>query len=125
MRAHDDQTPAPCTTGPTESEDAGALLEFAKVAREMSQERTARQAVIESERRFRLLVQGVVDDEILMADPDGIVSDWNAGAQRIKGDTSQDMMGQPISRFYTPEDKAADNPFRALEIAAPQGRREA
>lgn len=105
--------------------DAGALIGFAKVTRDMTQEREAQQALIESERRFRLLVQGVVDYAIFMVDPDGIVSNWNAGAQHIKGYAAQDIVGQHILRFYTPEDQAAGTPFRALEIAAAQGRYEA
>ncbi len=105
--------------------DAGTLIGFAKVTRDMTQEREAQQALIESERRFRLLVQGVVDYAIFMVGPDGLVSNWNVGAQNIKGYAAEDIVGQHISRFYTAEDQAAGTPFRALEIAATQGRYEA
>ena len=51
----------------------------------MARNGTPQRGLFESERRFRLLVEGVVDYAIYMLDPDGIVTNWNAGAKRIKG----------------------------------------
>ncbi len=59
----------------------------------------------ESERRFRLLVEAVTDYAIFMLDPAGHVVKWNPGAQRIKGYTADEIVGQHISRFYTEEDR--------------------
>lgn len=106
-------------------DDAGVLIGFAKVTRDMTREREAQQALMESERRFRLLVQGVIDYAIFMVDPDGIVSNWNPGAQTIKGYTADQIVGQHISRFYTAEDQALGKPALALRTAAAQGRYEA
>ena len=79
---------------------------------------------LESERIFRLLVNGVVDYAIYMLSPEGIVSNWNAGGQRIKGYSADEIVGQHFSRFYTDADRAAGRPARALEIARTTGRYE-
>jgi PAS domain S-box-containing protein len=74
-----------------------------------------------SEERFRLLVSAVVDYAIFMLDPDGIVTTWNEGAQRIKGYSADEIIGRHFSAFYTPEDQARGKPQRALSIAAREG----
>ena len=62
------------------------------------------QALTDSEERFRLLVDAVVDYAIYMLDPGGNVASWNSGAQRIKGYSAQEIIGQHFSKFYRPED---------------------
>jgi len=79
-------------------------------------------ALHHSEERFRLLVEGVKDYAIFMLDPDGHVTSWNAGAERIKGYTAHDILGQHFTRFYTPEDIARAWPQRELESARKEGR---
>jgi PAS domain S-box-containing protein len=79
----------------------------------------------DSERGFRGLVQGVTDYAIFMLDPEGVVTNWNAGAQRIKGYTADEIIGQHFSRFYTPKDRAEGMPQRALATAAREGKFEA
>ena len=79
----------------------------------------------ESERQFRLLVNGVTDYALFMLDPNGIVTSWNAGAERIKGYTAAEIIGQHFSRFYTVSERAAGVPTRALQTAMTQGRFEA
>ncbi|TCZ53380.1 hybrid sensor histidine kinase/response regulator [Roseicella aquatilis] len=106
---------------PVRDED-GRLIGFAKVTRDMTERRRAQQALEESERRFRLLVQGVTDYAIFMLDLDGRVSNWNAGAERIKGYSAEEVVGQHFSRFWTEEDREAGLPGRALVIAAGEGR---
>ncbi|WP_229261988.1 sensor domain-containing protein [Duganella guangzhouensis] len=71
---------------------------------------------------YRLLVQSVVDYAIYMLTPDGIVSNWNAGAQRAKGYRAEEIVGQHFSRFYTEDDIAAELPARNLAIALKTGR---
>jgi PAS domain S-box-containing protein len=100
----------------------GVLVGFAKITRDVTESRQAALAAIEAERRFRVLVQGVTDYAIYMLTPDGIVSNWNTGAQRIKGYTEAEIAGQHFSKFYTPDDVAERVPWSALETARREGR---
>ncbi|WP_260858980.1 PAS domain S-box protein [Paraburkholderia sp. BCC1885] len=96
-----------------------------QAVRDVSEKRRAHEAVLESEQRFGLLVQGVTDYAIFMLSPDGYVTNWNSGARRIKGYSAEEIVGSHFSRFYTPEDAAAGVPQRGLETAAREGRFEA
>jgi PAS domain S-box-containing protein len=103
----------------------GKLIGFAKITRDMTERHEAQEAVLDAERRFRILVQGVTDYAIFMLDPEGRVANWNPGAQRIKGYSPDEIVGQHFSRFYTPEERDAGVPERALETARETGRYEA
>src|SRR5262249_17716246 len=83
------------------------------------EERT--RALAETEGRFRLMVESVVDYAIYVLDAQGRVASWNAGAERIKGYRADEIIGQHFSRFYTPEDVAAGRPARDLDTAARAG----
>jgi PAS domain S-box-containing protein len=72
--------------------------------------------------RFHLFVNGVRDYAIYMLSPEGYVTSWNAGAQRFKGYTEAEIIGQHFSRFYTEEDRAAGKPAAALRTAAERGK---
>src|SRR5450755_602787 len=69
----------------------------------------------------QMLVDSVVDCAIYMLDLDGTVKSWNAGAQRIKGYSRQEIVGRNFSVFYTDDDARAGKPVRALEIARAVG----
>ncbi len=101
---------------------SGELLGFAKVTRDLTERRLAEAALKKTEQQFRLLVQGVTDYAIFMLDPEGRVSNWNPGAQRIKGYLPEDIIGSHFSRFYTEEDRARGEPDRGLATAAREGR---
>src|SRR4051794_651117 len=75
-----------------------------------------------SEDRFRLLVQGVADYAIFMLDPNGFVTNWNAGAARIKGYTGEEIGGHHFSRFYAEEDQQRRLPQTVLETARRTGK---
>jgi PAS domain S-box-containing protein len=80
---------------------------------------------LSEEQRFQMLVGAVTDYAIYMLDPEGMVTTWNPGAERFKGYTAEEIIGQHFSRFFTPEDVAADLPGRALRAAERDGRFEA
>jgi PAS domain S-box-containing protein len=98
------------------------LIGFAKITRDITERQNAISELTKSESQFKTLVGGVTDYALYMLDPDGIVFNWNIGGQRIKGYTSEEIVGQHFSRFYTPADQAAGKPARALKIALETGR---
>ena len=100
------------------------LVGFAKITRDVTERYKAAEALRESERHFRLLVNGVTDYALYMLDPDGIITNWNAGGQHIKGYRPEEIIGQHFSRFYSIADQAAGRPARALRLALENGRYE-
>lgn len=105
-------------------DNTGAVVGYTNVLRDITDEQQTKRALHDSERRFRLLVGGIADYAICMLDTNGIVTSWNRGAQRIKGYTAQEIIGQHFSRFYTDEDRRTAKPFAALKMAAETGRHE-
>jgi len=101
------------------------LLGFAKITRDVTARKQSEDRLRESEQRFRLLVQGVTDYALYMLTPEGTVSNWNSGAQRIKGYRHDEIVGHHFSRFYTDEDRSKGMPARALNTAGDVGRYEA
>jgi len=79
-------------------------------------------ALLQSEQRFRLFVEAVRDYAIFMLDPEGNISTWNTGAERIKGYKPWEIIGRHFSVFYPEEDLKSRKPWRELEIAAKEGR---
>jgi PAS domain S-box-containing protein len=75
----------------------------------------------ESNERFRLLVEGVSDYAIYMLDPTGRIVSWNTGAQRIKGYSKDEIIGQHFSLFFTADDIKRDKPATLLATAAREG----
>jgi PAS domain S-box-containing protein len=102
-------------------DDYGALLGFSHITRDIERRR-AQQALLESDRQFRLLVNGVREYAICMLDPSGIVTSWNSGAERIKGYRAEEIIGQHFSKFYAEADRAAGLPERLLRGAEASGR---
>ena len=105
--------------------DVGELIGFAKITRDISERKATEEALAQSERQFRMFVASVVDYAMIMLDPDGVITSWNAGAQHIKGYAADEIIGEHMSRFYTEADRAAGAPGHALQCAAESGRYEA
>jgi PAS domain S-box-containing protein len=99
----------------------GELMGFAKVTRDLTQRRAHEEELRRSEERFRLLIEGLAEYAIFMLDPNGYVATWNIGAERIKGYTATDIIGQHFSVFYPDEAKESRWPDHELQVAAETG----
>jgi PAS domain S-box-containing protein len=95
----------------------GPIVGYSKVTRDLTERKKAENALQKSEQQFRLLVQGVTDYAIYMLDTKRRVTNWNLGAERIKGYLSHEIIGHHFSKFYTEEDRAKEEPQKALDTA--------
>ena len=103
-------------------DDTGLLRGFAQVTRDLTQRREDEEVERRSEERFRLLVEGVDDYAIFMLDPNGYVMTWNSGAQRIKGYSADEIIGQHFSKFYPSDALEGGWPEHELQVATETGR---
>jgi PAS domain S-box-containing protein len=99
----------------------GRVRRIAAVLDDTTEERAIREALRASEQRFRLLVGSVTDYAIIMLDPQGRVTAWNPGAERIEGYSATEIIGRHFSVFYLPEAVEAGHPQRELEAALATG----
>jgi PAS domain S-box-containing protein len=100
---------------------AGELLGFAKVTRDLTQRRAHEEILRRSEERFRLLIEGVSEYAVFMLDANGRIATWNAGAQRIKGYTASEIIGQHFSVFYPNDAQESGWPAHELQVASEKG----
>lgn len=96
----------------------GELLGYAKVTRDLTERRAQEERLRESERNLRLMVTTVVDYAIYSMDPNGIITGWNLGAERIKGYAAHEAIGRHFSMFYLPQDRERGLPQHGLARAA-------
>jgi PAS domain S-box-containing protein len=111
--------PVEISLSPLETE-GGILVSCA--IRDITERKQAEEALRQSDEKLRLLVLGVKDYAILMLDPEGRITTWNDGAERIKGYRAEEIIGEHFSKFYTPEDVAQEKPLQELKIATEHGR---
>src|SRR5947208_2409143 len=95
---------------------------FVGCLRDVSTRQALQQELLESERQFGLLVNAISDYAIYRLDPEGRVTTWNSGAERIKGYRADEIVGQHFSRFYSEEDQRAGVPAQTLRHAAEEGK---
>ncbi len=100
----------------------GELVGFAKVTRDLTQRRAHEADLRRSEERFRLLVEGVTEYAIFMLDPNGRISTWNSGAERIKGYEAGEIIGKHFSIFYPEDARESGWPDHELHVAAEAGK---
>jgi len=92
------------------------------VATDISERKRIEADLRRSEERSRLMIESVVDYAILTLDPQGIVTSWNAGAERIKGYRAEEIIGKHFSQFYSPAEVQAGKPQHELKVAIAEGR---
>ena len=102
----------------------GTPVAVLSIIHDIGDRKRSEEALRASEEKSRLLISGVKDYAILMLDPHGRITTWNEGAQRIKGYSSEEIIGQHFSKFYTREAVEKGHPDEELEIAAKLGRYE-
>ena len=100
----------------------GSVLQILVINNDITARKRAGEVLRQSEENLRLLFQGVKDYAIISLDTAGRVTTWNEGAQRIKGYSADEIIGQHFAKFYTPEAIASGRPSEELRIAAEQGR---
>ena len=105
-------------------DSSGNLVAFGDLTHDLTERRRAEIALRRSEDRFRLMAEAVQDYAIFMLDPEGYVSTWNSGAERIKGYKATEIIGRHFSCFYPEEDIRSGKPSRELEVAVAEGRYE-
>jgi len=103
-------------------EPNGRLVGFSKVTRDLTERREHEKRLEESERNLRQLVEGVQDYAIFTLDPNGIITSWNLGAERIKGYTPAEAIGKHFSMLYPPQAIDARWPQEELQRAKTFGR---
>jgi PAS domain S-box-containing protein len=123
--------------------DVGEVIGFSKVTRDLSEKKRADDALIaksaelekkneelrqknaelkNSEERFHRMVSEVQDYAIILLSKEGIIENWNKGAEKIKGYSTEEIVGKNFSIFYTPHDREVDLPGQLMKIAHQEGK---
>lgn len=100
------------------------LIGFSKVTKDLTEQNREAAALKQSEERYRLLVEQVIDYGIFMMDDKGRIASWNEGAKRIKGYDHTDVIGKYFSLFYPEEEIFNNKPAYELKIARQHGKYE-
>jgi PAS domain S-box-containing protein len=102
----------------------GGIIGYLLIGTDNSARKQVEEKLRWTEEGFRLMVESVTDCAIVMLDSEGRVASWNTGAERIKGYSAEEIVGQHFSRFYPPADIARGTPQHDLDAAAAEGRYE-
>src|ERR1017187_1206939 len=119
LRKDGSEFPVDIMLKPLETSSVPVVLTF---VRDATEQRMAQDALRQSDLLLRTLVESVRDYAIYVLDPDGCVMTWNSGAERIKGYTSDEILGGHFSRFFTHEDASRGRPAELLKLTAERGR---
>jgi len=98
-------------------DEQGRCIGFTKVLRDDTERVLSQERAQQADARMRALIQNVRDYAIFMLDADGFVTEWTAGAERVKGYTESEVAGRHLAMFFTPEDIARGEPQREIRRA--------
>jgi len=103
-------------------DDDNNVIGFSKVTRDLTEKKIAEDNLKMSEERYHQMVAEVQDYAIILLDEKGIIQNWNAGAEKIKGYTAAEIVGKSFEKFYTPEDQKSGLPKKLLNTAKVEGK---
>ena len=102
-------------------DEQGSLVRVAGVGRDITPEKERQEALLVTQQRFRLLVEGAPEYAMFIIGLDNRITYWSAGAERIFGWSAEEAVGQPGSLIFTPEDLASGQEIKEIDIAARDG----
>jgi len=102
--------------------EEGNLIGYCKMTRDLTEKKLAEDELKISEERYHKMIAEVEDYAIILLDADGIIQNWNIGAEKIKGYKRQEILGHSFRLFYTEEDREKGLPDKLLNIVKIQGK---
>jgi len=102
-------------------DESERLTGYCVLLRDITEQKKKQLDLLESEERYRLMVEAIRDYSIYMLDPDGYVVTWNDGGTFIHGYIESEILGKHFSVFYPSADLLEDKPKKKLQIARDSG----
>jgi formate hydrogenlyase transcriptional activator len=119
LRKDGSELPVDIMLKPVNTTEGTMVLSF---VRDVSEQRLAQDALLQSEHQLRSMMESIKEYAIFLLDPEGRISSWNPGAERIKGYKADEIVGKHFSIFYTDEELEPDKPADELRIASLRGK---
>ncbi|MDF2454185.1 MAG: sensor histidine kinase [Cytophagaceae bacterium] len=103
-------------------DDDNQVIGFCKVTRDLTDKKYAEDNLRMSEERYHQMIAEVQDYAIILLSAEGVIENWNAGAESIKGYTASEVVGKKFELFYTEQDRKSNLPYKLLAEAKEKGK---